>query len=80
MQVGLTHFNMATFFGDGDPSCNAQVRARACACLRACVCVSLAHSLDRPFNARNWAQSQKPSAFAPTALNISNWIESCILY
>ena len=32
MQVGLTHFNMATFFGDGDPSCNAQVRARACAC------------------------------------------------
>eukprot|EP01084_Bolivina_argentea_P065700 119753_1 len=22
--VGLTHFNMATFFGDGDPSCNSK--------------------------------------------------------
>ena len=46
--VGLTHFNMATFFGDGDPSCNSG----------------------------NWAQSQKPSSFAPTDVNISNWIES----
>lgn len=46
--VGLTHFNMATFFEDGDPACNAQ----------------------------NWARSQKPSSFAPTSLNISNWIDS----
>ena len=46
--VGLTHFNMATFFQDGDPACNAQ----------------------------NWARSQKPASFAPTSLNISNWIDS----
>ena len=42
-----THFNMATFFRNGDPACDAS----------------------------NWAESQKPSSFAPTRLNISNWIE-----
>ena len=26
--------------------------------------------------AANWPQSQQPSAFAPTALNVSNWIDS----
>ena len=46
--VALTHFNMATFYHDGDPACNPS----------------------------NWADSQKPSSFAPTHLNISNWIES----
>jgi alpha-L-fucosidase len=46
--VALTHFNMATFFREGDPACDAS----------------------------NWQDSQKPSAFAPTNLNISNWIES----
>eukprot|EP00041_Stephanoeca_diplocostata_P039734 m.1637621 g.1637621 ORF g.1637621 m.1637621 type:complete len:471 (+) comp25984_c0_seq1:180-1592(+) len=44
--VALTHFNMATFFRDGDPACDAS----------------------------NWAESQKPSSFAPTNLNISDWI------
>lgn len=46
--VALTHFNMATFFRDGDPACDAS----------------------------NWERSQKPSSFAPTHLNVSNWIES----
>ena len=46
--VALTHFNMATFFREGDPACSAF----------------------------NWAKSQKPAAFAPTKLNISNWLES----
>ena len=46
--IALTHFNMATYFGDGDPACNVA----------------------------NWAQSQKPSSFNPTHLNVSNWIES----
>eukprot|EP01079_Euglenida_sp_SAG-EU17-18_P002554 gene2554-73_t len=46
--VALTHFNMATFFKDGDPACDSG----------------------------NWQESQKPSSFAPTNLNISNWIES----
>eukprot|EP00038_Savillea_parva_P024194 m.43322 g.43322 ORF g.43322 m.43322 type:complete len:467 (+) comp6390_c0_seq1:26-1426(+) len=46
--VGITHFNMATFYKDGDPACDAG----------------------------NWATSGKPSSFAPTNLNVSNWIES----
>ena len=46
--VALTHSNMATFYHDGDPACDAS----------------------------NWATSQKPGSFAPTNLNISNWIES----
>lgn len=46
--VALTHFNMATFFRDGDPACNAT----------------------------NWDQSRHPASFAPSNLNISNWIES----
>ena len=46
--VALTHFNMATFYQDGDPACTAA----------------------------NWGTSQKPASFAPTALNISNWIEN----
>ena len=46
--VALTHFNMATFYKDGDPACDKM----------------------------NWHTSQKPSSFAPTNLNISNWIES----
>lgn len=46
--MALIHFNMATFFQNGDPGCNAA----------------------------NWAQSQKPSSFAPARLNVSNWIAS----
>ena len=46
--MALIHFNMATFFQNGDPGCNAA----------------------------NWAQSQKPSSFAPAHLNVSNWIAS----
>merc|ERR1719329_1586067 len=46
--VALTHFNMATFYTDGDPACNSF----------------------------NWKTSQKPSSFAPSNLNISNWIEN----
>jgi alpha-L-fucosidase len=46
--VALTHFNMATFYHDGDPACDKS----------------------------NWDTSQKPSSFAPSNLNISNWIES----
>mmetsp|Transcript_30038 Transcript_30038/g.44514 ORF Transcript_30038/g.44514 Transcript_30038/m.44514 type:complete len:469 (+) Transcript_30038:78-1484(+) len=45
--VALTHFNMATFFRDGDPACDNI----------------------------NWAKSQQPASFAPTNLNVSNWIE-----
>jgi alpha-L-fucosidase len=44
----IRHFNMATFYKDGDPACDAS----------------------------NWDTSQKPSSFAPTNLNISNWIEN----
>jgi alpha-L-fucosidase len=46
--VGITHFNMATFYQDGDPACNRN----------------------------NWGTSQNPSSFAPTNMNISNWVES----
>eukprot|EP00039_Didymoeca_costata_P024254 m.9779 g.9779 ORF g.9779 m.9779 type:complete len:461 (-) comp4131_c0_seq1:25-1407(-) len=46
--VGITHFNMATFYKDGDPACDKS----------------------------NWETSQKPASFAPSNLNISNWIES----
>ena len=46
--VALTHFNMATFYKNGDPACDPS----------------------------NWAESQLPSSFAPTNLNMSNWIES----
>ena len=46
--VALTHFNMATFYRNGDPACDAS----------------------------NWATSQLPSSFAPSNLNISNWLES----
>ena len=46
--VALTHFNMATFYKDGDPACDAT----------------------------NWETSQLPSSFAPTNMNVSNWIES----
>jgi len=46
--VALTHFNMATFFRNGDPACDNI----------------------------NWAKSQQPASFAPTNLNVSNWIEN----
>ena len=44
----IVHFNMATFFENGDPGCTAA----------------------------NWAGSQKPGSFAPSRLNVSNWIVS----
>ena len=31
---------------------------------------------DPACDASNWATSQKPSSFAPSKLNISNWVES----
>ena len=34
------------------------------------------HEGDPACDADNWAESQKPSSFDPTNLNISNWIES----
>ena len=46
--MALIHFNMATFFKNGDPGCDAS----------------------------NWAESQHPAAFAPSALNISQWADS----
>lgn len=49
--MALVHFNMATFFQDGDPGCNDS----------------------------NWpgaAGSSNPNSFAPSALNISQWVES----
>ena len=46
--MALIHFNMATFFRNGDPGCDAG----------------------------NWKESQKPSSFAPTNLNVSQWIVS----
>ena len=46
--VALTHFNMATFYRDGDPACDAS----------------------------NWNTSKEPSSFAPTNMNVSNWIEN----
>ncbi len=46
--MALIHFNMATFFKNGDPGCDAS----------------------------NWAESSKPESFAPTALNVSQWVDS----
>jgi alpha-L-fucosidase len=50
--MALIHFNMATFFKNGDPGCDAS----------------------------NWNGSPKaasnPSSFAPTKLNVSQWIVS----
>lgn len=46
--MALIHFNMGTFFTNGDPSCTTS----------------------------NWPESHDPNAFAPTALNVSQWIDS----
>ena len=46
--MALIHFNMATFFHNGDPGCNAA----------------------------NWNSSMNPASFAPTKLNVSQWIVS----
>jgi alpha-L-fucosidase len=51
--MALIHFNMATFFRDGDPGCDAD----------------------------NWqgpSGSSNPNSFAPTALNVSQWIDSMV--
>ena len=52
----LIHFNMATYFRDGDPGCSAQ-NWNGC-------------------QAGGGCNSSQPSSFAPTNLNISNWIDS----
>ena len=51
--MALIHFNMASFFHDGDPGCDAS----------------------------NWQGpmgSSDPNSFAPSSLNVSNWVESMI--
>lgn len=51
--MALIHFNMATFFEDGDPGCNAG----------------------------NWpgpTGSGNPASFNPTALNVSQWVDSMV--
>jgi alpha-L-fucosidase len=49
--AGLTHFNIETFVGDGDPACT-------------------------PANWNTGVNSSNPNTFAPTNLNVSNWVES----
>lgn len=46
--MALIHFNMATFFKNGDPGCDAS----------------------------NWPEAHDTAAFAPTSLNVSQWIDS----
>lgn len=51
--MALVHFNMATFFRNGDPGCDAS----------------------------NWlgsSGSSNPASFAPTHLNVSQWVESMV--
>jgi alpha-L-fucosidase len=51
--MALVHFNMATFFRDGDPGCSAD----------------------------NWqgaTGSSNPDSFAPSALNVSQWVDSMV--
>jgi alpha-L-fucosidase len=53
--MALIHFNMATFFENGDPGCTAA----------------------------NWlpadgSGSGNPKSFAPTALNVSQWVDSMV--
>ena len=51
--MALIHFNMATFFQDGDPACTSD----------------------------NWegaTGSSNPLSFAPSALNVSSWVDSMI--
>ncbi len=49
--MALVHFNMASFFRDGDPGCGSD----------------------------NWLGengSSNPDSFAPSALNVSQWVDS----
>ena len=51
--MALVHFNMATFFRDGDPGCGSD----------------------------NWegaAGSSNPASFNPSALNVSQWVDSMV--
>ena len=51
--MALIHFNMATFFQDGDPGCTSS----------------------------NWLGengSGNPNSFAPSALNVSQWVDSMV--
>lgn len=51
--MALIHFNMATFFQDGDPGCTSA----------------------------NWlgeTGSGNPNSFAPSALNVSQWVDSMV--
>lgn len=54
--MGLTHFNMGTFFHNGDPCCDQQ-NWLGC-------------------DAQGGCNASDPASFAPSNLNISNWIES----
>ena len=51
--MALVHFNMASFFRDGDPGCGSD----------------------------NWLGengSSNPDSFAPSALNVSQWVDSMV--
>lgn len=51
--MALVHFNMATFFRDGDPGCG-------------------------PDNWLGDTGSSNPDSFAPSALNVSQWVDSMV--
>jgi len=56
--MALIHFNMATFFHDGDPGCDA-TNWQGCDPSGGCM-------------------SSDPNSFAPSALNISQWVDAMV--
>lgn len=67
--VGLTHFNMATYFGDNDPSCNANNWAE-----------SQNPKSFKPLqlNISNWAESYKALGAKSAVLTVKHGCGFCL--